>query len=551
MHTGKMVIFILLLVVAGFAVYGTSLRNGFLVDDALVVEQNPLIRSFSFIPACFSQPFLKFYYRPVTQLTFMLDYQIWKLNPFGYHVTSILLHVINAVLIFILLYQIRESVVLSAMTALLFIVHPINSISVNYASDRGTLLGLAFMIGAIVMFLLALKRGKALFYFMGFLLFLLALLSHENTIVFPFYLACVLLVINTRQGTKKISILIGFSLLVSLGYLLLRMKFFPFPALFPVSGLLSWEALRSFFFMVCKFVSLALVPANICLIRTIEPASILGLRGIVCMASALSVIVLLIIRFRRNAVVLFALAWFSLGIVPLFYMMFSRPEMGKIMQDNWGYGPSVGLIIILGLCLVRLKRYVAKRLWPFLLVSVFLFYAAASNANCALWKDENTYGKYWLAAVPRNPFALNMVGRQHAQAGDLKKAKEYFWRGVDCFRKRKAGVLTNEIIPGQLLGILYTNLAHVSQDEGKIEEAIKYYNNAITIDNYNSEGHFRLAELYAGNNEADKALFHLYESIRINFYNAQAHRLLASLYYRLGNIEKAQEEIRMAVSIGR
>jgi tetratricopeptide (TPR) repeat protein len=540
-----------LLALACFAAYGTSLSNGFLIDDALVVQQNPLIKNLLLTPRYFTQPFLKFYYRPLTHLSLALDYRVWKGNPFGYHLTSVFLHFLNAALLFVLLYLLWENVALSTVTSLLFAVHPVYSIPVHYVADRGTLLSALFMLAALIFFCLAQKRSQPRFYLPGFLFFMGSLLSHESSILFPLYLLCASAVIGQKPDKEKVLRLLGAVFLVSLGYYLFRTRFLSFGGVaFPdVSWLQYAQNLPSFLYAVVRSVALVVFPVGLCLITAIDPALTSGFWPAFYFFSAVVSAALVWVRFRKNRMVLFSLAWFFIGALPLYNLMFARPEMGLIMQENRLYFCSIGLLILLAACFVRLEKALRRWLWALLIAAVLLSYGSIVVVDNALWKDEKTYCSYWLRCAPRNPFALCTLGQFYGNRGDYRRADAYFWRGIDCFKKEKNGRLTNELIPGQLLGILFNNLAVNADRESKIDEAIRYARSAVTIDEYNADGYDILGYLYSRQGDFDEAIRYYRESVRINPNRAQAHQRLAALYLIKGDKGRALEEVRTAVRI--
>lgn len=546
----KIITIAFLLMLAVCFSYGTSLQNGFLMDDNLVVRQNTLIRNFSFFPQWFSQPFLKYYYRPVAQFSFSLDYLIWELNPFGFHLTSICLHFINAAFLFFLLYILFKDFTLSALTAFLFAVHPITSISVNYVADRGSLLAALFMLGALLVFCKAHKRSDSRFYLIGFLLFICALLSHESTILFPLYLLCVLYGFSERSDFRKIRIVTGVTFLISSVYFLLRTRFLNFGI--PIfSDLKLTEYLynfKHFFYLIYKYASLIIFPRNICLIREISPGWVLDWKGGVFVFLVACFITMVIIKLHKKKILLIFSIWFLIGLFPLYFLMFSRPEMGLIMQDNWVYFPSIGLFIILSQFFIGLKKFINVKLWLFMLVMLIAYYINSNRINNALWKDEKTYCSYWLKLTSRNPFAFNSLGSIYGELGDYKKARDYFMKGMNCFIKSD-GKSVNTLITGQLLGIIFNNLGVLSSKEGKTEEAIIYYQNAIEVDSNNSDAHFGLGNLYLRNNDLEAAILHYKESIKINFYRLDAHRKLAELYAARGDKNMALKEVKIAISI--
>ncbi|HOU36650.1 MAG TPA: hypothetical protein PK562_05205, partial [Candidatus Omnitrophota bacterium] len=209
--------------IATMSVYAPSMRHGFVMDDVHVVRQNQLIKSPAFILPCFTQPFLKFYYRPLTQFSFMLDRMAWGQEPSGYRFTSILLHSGNAVMACILLYMLFGDALLALLAGLLFAVHPAGVIPVNYIADRSNLLGTMWMLCALASLLAAVRKPDNRLIPLGYLFFIMALLSHEASVIFPAYLACILAAAYTRENASRIRTLAASAVFISVVYFILRM----------------------------------------------------------------------------------------------------------------------------------------------------------------------------------------------------------------------------------------------------------------------------------------------------------------------------------------
>lgn len=143
-----------LLIVGGFAAYFPSLGGGFVYDDHSLVERNYAIRSISpgNILRLLTQP-INDTYRPLRAFSYALDYQLWGLNPLGFHLTNILLHVLNGILVYWLVCFLLGSRWCAAVAALLFTLHPIQTEAVAWISGRKDLLATAFVLSSFLLYL--------------------------------------------------------------------------------------------------------------------------------------------------------------------------------------------------------------------------------------------------------------------------------------------------------------------------------------------------------------------------------------------------------------
>ncbi len=120
-------------------------------DDSDYVTGNPLIRTLS--PAALWRMWSQFYYShyiPVTLMSYALDYQLWGLNPLGYHLTNVLLHALNGVFVYVVCQRLQPSRFVAGLAAVLFIMHPVQVESVAWVSERKNVLSLFFFLLAML-----------------------------------------------------------------------------------------------------------------------------------------------------------------------------------------------------------------------------------------------------------------------------------------------------------------------------------------------------------------------------------------------------------------
>jgi tetratricopeptide (TPR) repeat protein len=200
---------VVLVILIASLVYSNSLDHQFVWDDVSVIVDNNFIKSCRNIPLIFTKKYLTPYlkienyyicdyrtgsgeasYRPVVTLSYFADYAIWKLNPLGFHLTNLLLHVINAASLLCLIYLLSGNLEISLWASLLFAVHPVNSEAVNVISFREDLLAFLFFIISFIFFVkyATTPTKQRLFYLLSLSSFLLALFAKEMAVTLPFIL---------------------------------------------------------------------------------------------------------------------------------------------------------------------------------------------------------------------------------------------------------------------------------------------------------------------------------------------------------------------------
>lgn len=122
------------------------------VEEAWTVLSSPLMygTNFSIVVALF--------YRPVANLSYAIDYAVWGLDPFGYHLTDLLLHAVTAVLTFEFVRRVGRDTLVGALAGCLFAVHPITAEVVPTPARRHDVLATLFVLGSLLLFVRAIRR---------------------------------------------------------------------------------------------------------------------------------------------------------------------------------------------------------------------------------------------------------------------------------------------------------------------------------------------------------------------------------------------------------
>src|SRR6185437_13958278 len=185
----------LFLVLLGLVAYAPVLKVPFIWDDHTMIETNPRIRAWRWaaIHHDFTSDVFEghgdAYYRPAQTESDRIDYSIWRLHPFGYHLTNLLAHIANALLLEALLILMGLPLLTAFICASLFVVSPIGVEQLIIVAGRAELLGLTF--GLLSLVFLA-KRSSWKNALAAYAFFAVALLFKESAVVTPVLGALVL-----------------------------------------------------------------------------------------------------------------------------------------------------------------------------------------------------------------------------------------------------------------------------------------------------------------------------------------------------------------------
>ncbi len=181
-----------LIIVAVFLAYFPAISGGFIFDDNVLLTNNPLVKSADgwrqFWRAIEKQVF------PISNCTLWIEWRLWGMNPTGYHVTNLILHIIESLLIWLILREL--SIPGAFWAALIFAIHPVNVESVAWIAQRKGLMAMLFFLLSILWYLKAEMDSSVRqyhfdrpwlnrWYWLSLAAFVLAMLSKGSVAVLP------------------------------------------------------------------------------------------------------------------------------------------------------------------------------------------------------------------------------------------------------------------------------------------------------------------------------------------------------------------------------
>ena len=224
-------IWVLIPVLLTFLVYFNSIKGEFVWDDQTIVVRNDAIKSFKNIPYVFKNEFAEMtgyngnVYRPTQEISYMLDYWLWGMDPKGFHLTNILLMTMCTALLFFLVRYITGSGLVALISSAIFGMHPVNTEAIAYISGRSDPVYLGFLLISFICYIKYNKSHgpiKSLFLAGSLISYAASLVSRETAVIFPFILIAYekFAVKNNKLDWKKIMPFI----LVLACYAVLRLK---------------------------------------------------------------------------------------------------------------------------------------------------------------------------------------------------------------------------------------------------------------------------------------------------------------------------------------
>ena len=393
------------------------LGYGFLSDDFPLIVANPRLQSWSLFFQNLLTPFFSFptnpqlhYWRPATLLSYALELRLWGISPWGFHLTNILLHTANTLLLYLLLKRFRPEGPLPWTASLLFLLHPAHGENISWISGRTDLLAFLFLALSLLFRLEYEERKRGLS--ISLLFFTLALLSKEAALLF---LPLLFLLFPSKGLKNRLLLLLPYLSLLPL-YLFLHQKAASTLAL--NRGLLWADiplALRS----AGAYVRILLFPN---LPAPYFPMGELTVHPLLYTLSGLCGIslILLIIRFRRE---------FPLTFPGLSLLLFLLPSLLPRFLPTWppiaprfAYLASpLAALFFTELALWAFKR--GLRIPAFLLLLFLIFsWGTLLCLHLPFFRDDDTYIRTMSLRYPDEESFLFQLSFKEAQRGDLRKA---------------------------------------------------------------------------------------------------------------------------------
>jgi tetratricopeptide (TPR) repeat protein len=490
----------------------------------------------------------------MTWLSHMLDYELYGDHPKGHLLTNVLLHITNALLLFMVLFRLTGAIWQSAFVAVLFALHPLNVGSVAWASERKNVLSTLFWLLTMWVYISYVNKPSIKKYGWVALFLALGLMSKPMLVTLPFVLLLLDYWPLRRWNIKNTNGSIEQTTnSVSLSRLILE----KIPLLLLVIGSIVTTlivqkmggAVKSFDVLPLKerfintlvsylsYLQKMVWPSNLSIFYPHPEGALPVWKGVLC-GMVLVGITILAVKWIRKAPY-FAVGWFwYLGtLVPVIGIV----QVGEqAMADRYAYVPLIGIFIILawGISGLLEKWDPRKKVLPIAAGAVILVLMVVSWVQVGQWKNSITLFKHAISVTenqyPSFASAYDNLGYALAKKGDIGAAITHY--------KTAIKINPNYANP-------YNNLGAVLAQQGSLKEAITHYKTAIKIDPNFAKAYNNLGHALGKKGEIGAAITHYKTAIKINPNFAIAYDNLGIALGKKGEIGAAITHYRTAIKI--
>jgi tetratricopeptide (TPR) repeat protein len=409
--------------------YSVSIGHNFMFDEQAIILKSASVQNPSALFNIFKTDFFNgqcagkasatpLYYRPLTTLSFALNFFFARTNPLWYNLTNLFLHGAVCLLLYALLFKISNAVSVSFYAALIYAVHPIHTEAVTYLASRGDLLLGAWILGACLLYWNARMAGALAVY-------AAALLSKESGLLLPLYLAGLDLAFIRSSPRELLRKMAPFAA-VGAAFLIFRRFMLPF-TLMPTGGFHPREAVLRVLSMgpaLLSYAQAVFLPERFKFCQAVnfagqfsDPRVFLGIFVYALLLAALGA------AARVRGLVFFGIAFFLIGLFPSLQLFHFYPEWA----EHFLYVPAMGLAMLFAalahtvLHAKHRRRAVAVFLALSLPYAIFLSVRTWERNVC--YSDEKIFcGEVIASGSPYAGLAFGYLGTIAMENGDWEEA---------------------------------------------------------------------------------------------------------------------------------
>jgi len=495
-----------ILILVTLLVYLPAFNAGFVWDDDTFLTENPLIHASDGLYRLWFTAEPPDYF-PLTSSMLWLEWRLWGDNPAGYHIVSILLHAISAVLLWRLLAALK--IPGAWLAGLLFAVHPVNVESVAWITERKNTLPMVFYLLSLRAYLRFDQRACRRSYAIALVAFLLGLLSKTSIVMLPFVLlgyACWQRGKLTRQDFLRSLPFFALSLVFGLVTVWYQTQVAIGPDIVRTDGLASRLAVAGY--AVWFYLYKAIVPLNLCFVYprwSVDPHAFTSWLPLLALVGVF--IGLCVYRRPWTRALRFALAYSVvtllpvLGFIDIFFMKYS------LVADHWQYFSIIGIIA---------------------------FAAAGLGSWLQRGLPRGTRGgNRWRGIVVACLVAgLGILSTRQAQ---IYANRETLWE--------------NTLARNPECWVAYNNLGLVMEDLGRPQEAVPHFEAYLRLKPDHADAHYNLGSARLAAGQLDEARALLEATLRLKPDHARAHSNLGATLAEMGQLHAALGHYQQALQL--
>ncbi|MEI7661279.1 MAG: tetratricopeptide repeat protein [Bacteroidota bacterium] len=529
-------LWISVIVAATVVVYLPSLGASFTSwDDGAYLYENPFIKvlSWTTIKGIFSTNYMGNYH-PLAMLSLAFDYSINKYDPFVFHLTNLLLHCANSILVFFVVKALSKRTDIAVAAGLLFGIHSLHVESVAWVSERKDVLYAFFYLLAMYSYIRFTNRKDWKWYALGLVFFLLSCLSKGQAVSFVFTLMFIDFfkerkVFNSRELIEKVPfvILAVFFGLVAVnaqrGVEATQMVSFPF-----------YDRIAFASYGLVMYILKLLVPVTLSAYYPypiVESTAAVPFLYWACILPAACIFILLWFAWKRSKELFFGLGFFLLNIIFLLQLL---PVGRAIMADRYAYIPSIGYCFLFGWFICNPNILKKRNIALVIAAAYLLLLGFLTFERSRVWDNSMDLWTDVIQKDRRVPVAWFNRGNIFSNTHEYKKAISDY---NECLKED----------PHYLTA--YINRGEAKSKLQDYKGAVEDYNLLLRIDSGYLNGYINRANANRLMNDLNASLRDYNAAIRLKPDQVKLYTNRGAVKYELKDNKGALEDYDKAVSL--
>ena len=518
-------------------------------DDDVYVIENPHVQR-GLTPDNFAWAFTTFKggnWHPITWLSHMLDVTVWGAKPGGHHLTNVMLHAANTLLLFMIFLRMTAELWRSALVAALFAVHPLHVESVAWIAERKDVLSAFFGLLAVWAYLRYAHGASGRRYLLVICFFILSLMAKPMFVTLPF-LFLILDIWPLRrwrlwpieaesqpndQSVPRFEPRSGYSILLEKTPLLV------IAAIFCVVTIISQNAGRNISgldtFPFSTRIANAVVGYDVYLEKLLVPVKLAVFyphpgywRSAVVAMSAVLLLVVSGVSFsqrRKHPWLLIGWLWFVGTLIPVIGLI----QVGlQSIADRYVYVPSVGIFIMAAWSIPTALSSLVGRASIATACACIALLTVIAWVQVSYWQDSRALFTHALKVTQGNFIA-------HQNLGDVLEREKNFDAALEHYRTAAMER------PGY--GKIHENIANILIKQGRNQDALAELSYAIYLNPYSSSAFNNAGSMMIVANQYEEAARHLQRAVQLDPDNVAAHINYGTALVKLGRWNEAIDQL--------
>jgi len=557
---------VLILTFFGLLAYANAINHPFVHDDVVFILHNPSLTkldlgNFFIQPSAANSEFssINQYYRPLLELVNKLLYRIIHLNPHGFHFFNVLLHIANSFLVYSVLKVItvnRKGI--SLVTAIFFLLHPVQSEAVACIAGISNLVFAFLCLASFYVYSASIpadgKKRNALGYIFSLLLFSLALLTKEQSVVLPVVIVAYELcfVASSEKILARFRHVAGFFIILA-GYFILRNIYASAPTHILADKHELWLTLLAIPRSLLVYLSIMIFPRHLHYYRS-QDILLPFMAPIIIFVAVALVLIFLIVRAPNphKKWMIFGMSWFIISMLPTLNIVPLVNEYSFILTaEHFLYFPIIGfLLFVMGCSHFWFKRKTEGE-------KFFIYFLICALISVFYFSMTVKQNEYWRGEIPLFEQTLKyekdfgrvhfLLAQAYSKANRFEDAVREDRRALAIMSGYARSVGNANIRKFYLIFIKQINyhLGYCLGRLGDVTGSLGHYEDALKLDPKNEAFHFIIGNIYVQNNDIPNAIDHFEKVLELNKDNLVAMNTLALCYQSIGENKKAENFLRL------